>query len=380
MITPRLFSLLLLTSAVCGSTACSSSDKSSVVENIDVKLSHTELNFPIEGGQQEVQLEAPREWSAFSDAAWVDVSPKSSIEKKGTITINVAANTSEGEPRTTNVTVRCGSLRKNIAITQAAPEPKPIDTSIDTPEGYKLVWQEEFADAPSPLGLPATVSTSRWRFENWAPGYVNNELQRYIAGGVMDNDTTASIKNGVLHITARKRSAEVISARMNSREAWLYGYFEARIKLPKGRGTWPAYWMMPVDQSQGWPTCGEIDIMEEVGYNPNYTSSSIHCKDYNHTKGTQKTAERYTENAEGEFHVYALEWTEDYIQTYVDKRPLFRFENDKKGNNATWPFNKKFFIILNLAWGGMWGGQQGVDESALPATMEVDYVRVFQKP
>jgi beta-glucanase (GH16 family) len=137
--------------------------------------------------------------------------------------------------------------------------------------------------------------------------------------------------------------------------------------------------MMPVDASDGWPTCGEIDIMEEVGYHPNYTSSSIHCNSYNHTKGTQKTAERLTPGAEGEFHVYALVWTENYIQTYVDGNPLLHFDNDGAGNKNTWPFNKEFYVILNLAWGGDWGGAQGVDESALPTTMEVDYVRVFQK-
>ena len=137
--------------------------------------------------------------------------------------------------------------------------------------------------------------------------------------------------------------------------------------------------MMPDDQSKGWPACGEIDIMEEVGVNPEYTSSSIHCASYNHVKNTQKTAERLTPGAEEEYHVYALEWTADYIRTYVDGQPLLEFKNDKAGNDNTWPFNKKFYITLNLAWGGDWGGWNGVDESALPCTMMVDYVRVYKK-
>ena len=140
--------------------------------------------------------------------------------------------------------------------------------------------------------------------------------------------------------------------------------------------------MMPCNNDFGanpWPDCGEIDIMEEVGYHPNYTSSSIHCREYNHVKGTQKTAERLTSGAQDDFHVYRLEWTKDYITTYVDDHRLLHFANDGRGNVGTWPFSKPFYLILNLAWGGNWGGAQGVDESALPATMEVDYVRVFQQ-
>jgi len=154
---------------------------------------------------------------------------------------------------------------------------------------------------------------------------------------------------------------------------------EARIRLPKGKGTWPAYWMMPDDVSARWPRCGEIDIMEEVGMNADYVTSTIHCGAYNHARGTHRPAERLTPGAEGEYHVYALEWTEDYIRTFVDGVLLLDFPNDKAGNDDTWPFDKEFYIILNLAWGGSWGGREGVDESALPCTMEVDYVRVYQK-
>ena len=157
-----------------------------------------------------------------------------------------------------------------------------------------------------------------------------------------------------------------------------YGYIEARIKLPKGKGTWPAWWMYPVDGSN-WPACGEIDIMEEVGVDPNRVSSSFHCITYNHTDHTQKTHEMYCIGAEEGFHVYALEWTEDYMRTYVDGTEQLYFENDHLGNNDSWPFYKPFFLILNVAWGGSWGGYDGVDESALPVTMEVDYVRVWQK-
>lgn len=246
-----------------------------------------------------------------------------------------------------------------------------IEPEINTPNGYKLVWQDEFAGNK--------VDSSKWTFEDWAPGHVNNELQRYVSGGVLDGQRTAFVENGVLNIRAMQHNGQVISARMNSTGKWLYGYMEARIQLPVGKGTWPAFWMMPNDFSKGWPRCGEIDIMEEVGANANYTSSSIHCMSYYHKIGTQKTAEVYTRGAESEFHVYACEWTEDYIKSYRDGELFFTFANDKTGKEETWPFNKTFYIILNLAWGGDWGGYKGVDNSALPCTMMVDYVRVFQK-
>ena len=157
-----------------------------------------------------------------------------------------------------------------------------------------------------------------------------------------------------------------------------YGYIEARIKLPRGKGTWPAFWMMPV-RFTSWPADGEIDIMEEVGVDPNVVSSSIHCTAYNHPNNTQKTHSMTCNAAEQSFHVYALEWTPDYIKTYVDGQPQLSFGNDGKGNKDTWPFNVAFYPILNLAWGGDWGGYAGVDETALPVTMEIDYVRVWQK-
>jgi Beta-glucanase/Beta-glucan synthetase len=244
-------------------------------------------------------------------------------------------------------------------------------TDVETPDGYKLVWQDEF-DGKG-------IDGDKWTFVDWAPGKVNNELQRYVPGGELDGKKTAFVKDGVLNICAIKHNDEVISARMNSTGNWRYGYMEARIKLPVGKGTWPAFWMMPVDFSEGWPQCGEIDIMEEIGADPNVTTSSIHCKEYYHVIGTQKTAKILTENAETDFHVYAVEWTEDCIKSFRDGELFFTFENDKTGNDDTWPFNKPFYLILNLAWGGDWGGCKGVDESALPCTYQIDYVRVFQK-
>lgn len=250
-----------------------------------------------------------------------------------------------------------------------------VEPEIYTPAGYQLVWRDEFND-PS-LIMP---DAKEWWYETAEPGWVNNELQTYVAGRTGDI-ITADVSDGTLKIRAIKDGNRVYSARVNTRKNWTYGYFEARLKLPKGKGTWPAFWMMPSVWS-GWPEGGEIDIMEHVGCVPTEVSSSIHCKAYYHAIGTQKTAARKVAGVMDEFHTYALEWTPEYIKTYVDGKQLFYYNPDDyaKGRNAdTWPFNKPFELKLNLAWGGDWGGMMGVDESCLPATYEIDYVRVFQK-
>ncbi len=253
----------------------------------------------------------------------------------------------------------------------------PPATDVPTPEGYQLVWSDEF-DAPRLSGgKPAIPDTKKWWYETGAGGWGNNEIQHYIAA-VQNKDTCALVSDGVLKIVARKVRNEVLSVRMNSIDSWTYGYFEARLKLPQGKGTWPAFWMMPKHFTT-WPGDGEIDIMEEVGYRANYVSTSIHCNTYNHVNGTQKTGEQLIPTAESDFHIYALEWTPNYIKGFVDGKCHFTFLNDKKGDKNSWPFNVPFYVKLNLAWGGNWGGAEGVDEARLPATYEIDYVRIFQK-
>lgn len=238
--------------------------------------------------------------------------------------------------------------------------------------GYKLVWNDEFSSKELDL--------NRWTFQEARAGWVNHELQTYVKGQSPQGRKVAECKKGTLRIYTFKEDDKVYSGRLygNRSTGFRYGYIEARIKLPKGKGTWPAWWMMPVEGGR-WPACGEIDIMEEVGADPDDVSSSIHCAAYNHPAKTQKTHHLTCEGAEERFHVYALEWTADYIRTYVDGREQLYFENDRQGNRETWPFDKAFYPILNVAWGGDWGGYKGIDESALPLTMEVDYVRIWQK-
>ena len=333
----------------------------------ELAFSQAEVTGEGEGGEVVVKTAANASWTVEDNDLdfWFSLSPKTIGRGEGELKV-IFNKSYVAQQRTAQVRFRSGEHVKVLTLTQK--EGELVAPGAYVPEDYQLVWQDDFSESSAEL-------VEKWRYEDWPPGRVNHELQRYVP----NDRRTSYTQDGALHIVARKDDAQVISARMNSKESWLYGYFEAAIWLPKGKGTWPAFWMMPDDQSKGWPACGEIDIMEEVGVDADITSSSIHCESYNHVKNTQKTASRKTPGAESEYHVYAIEWTEDGIKSFVDGELLLDFRNDRSGRDSTWPFNKKFFLILNLAWGGDWGGYAGVDESALPCTMKVDYVRVYKK-
>lgn len=337
-------------------------------ESGDITCTPLKIEADYTQEQFELSIKATSEWTAFSEQEWIKCNPSSSIKNEDIITVIVDKNNYYKE-REGEITLKSGSKRAYVKVSQKAKPNNPTDEKIDAPDGYELVWNDEFDEGDAP--------DNKWWYETGGNGWGNNELQHYVAGSYNSNQL-ATIEDGILTITAKKIDGKVYSIRMNSAESWKYGYFEARLKLPTGKGTWPAFWMMPKNFT-AWPEDGEIDIMEEVGYNPNYVSSSIHCKSYYHSIGTQKTKEKLVPTAQTEFHIYALEWTEDFIRTFVDGKELFYFENDKRGDKNTWPFNSAFYLKLNLAWGGDWGGAMGVDENFLPAEFKVDYVRVFQK-
>lgn len=234
-----------------------------------------------------------------------------------------------------------------------------------------LRWADEFNYS----GLP---DASKWNFEVHGPGWVNNEWQNY-TDRRLEN---ARVENGRLILEARRdwyNGHEISSARLasNNKADFTYGRFEARIKQPVGRGTWPAFWMLPTDWSYGgWPNSGEIDIMEHVGYEPNMIYGSVHTRDRNHTKGTQFTRGVSNNTVETSYHNYMVEWFPDRIDFYFDGQKYATYNNDYAGY-GTWPFDKRFYMILNLAIGGDWGAAQGVDMGIFPARMEVDYVRVY---
>lgn len=338
--------------------------------NASIELTPADLTLSSDGETRSVTVKSNVQWTVSSAEKWCTLSSDKGYVGETSLKIAAAANRS-GVARSAELTFVSGEYSQKYVVKQLLGKEENY-----VPEGYALVWKDEFNDSYLSGGKPA-LPGSEWYYETGASGWGNNEIQKYVAG-VQGTDTCSAISEGTLKIILKKSGSEVLSARLNTQKSWTYGYFEARLKLPKGKGTWPAFWMMPKNGT-AWPGDGEIDIMEEVGYDPNKVISTIHCNAYNHTIGTQKSGERLIPTAQTDFHVYAVEWTADYIKGFVDGECYFTFENDKKGNKDTWPFNAPFYVKLNLAWGGNWGGAQGIDESALPATYEIDYVRVFQK-
>jgi beta-glucanase (GH16 family) len=226
----------------------------------------------------------------------------------------------------------------------------------------RLVWSDEF-------NYTGTPDTTKWNYDLGArSGWGKN----------------VRVENGNLIIEAHKDSLEnkpYTSSRIVSKKKgdWLYGKIEVRAKLPKGKGTWPAIWMLSTDWKYGgWPASGEIDIMEHVGYDPGVIHGTIHTEAYNHVKQTQKEGKVTIANAQDEFHVYAIDWKEDKINFLVDHKVYHSVTRDPKDDFKGWPFDKRFHLLMNIAVGGNWGGKEGVDPSIWPQRMEVDYVRVYQ--
>lgn len=238
---------------------------------------------------------------------------------------------------------------------------------------YIEVWSDEFDYE----GMP---DPGKWSYDVGGHGFGNEELQYYTDG----RPENARVENGKLIIEARKEAyngKDYTSAKLMSRGKgdWKYGRFEIRAKLPTGRGIWPAIWMLPTHSVYGnWPASGEIDIMELVGYEPEKVHFTIHTEAYNHKIGTQVGTGTTLTAPYDNFYTYALEWTEDSIKFFVDD--VLHFTVKREDNDYTkWPFDQPFYLLLNVAVGGSWGGANGIDNSIFPQTMEVDYVRVYQK-
>jgi licheninase len=250
---------------------------------------------------------------------------------------------------------------------------------LKRPANARMVWHDEFNGT--------SLDRSKWKYdtERNKQGWHNGELQYYSAG------RNTRVANGALTIEARHEKLdptrfpdwggqEYTSARLLSKgRGWTYGFYEIRAKLPCARGTWPAIWMLPVDM-QRWPDDGEIDIMEQVGAEPNLIYSSLHTKLYNHTINTQRSAQKLVPTSCTAFHVYQLDWRPDSITIGVDGRGILRVRNNLPGGKGAWPFFTPYQMILNLAIGGDWAAAKGIDNDAMPQRMVVDYVRVWQAP
>lgn len=261
----------------------------------------------------------------------------------------------------------------SVAVGCAQPSEKPKTTAPRYEFAPTPSWQDEFNYTGKP-------DAAKWSYELGDHGWGNNELENYT-----DKIENAKVENGNLVITAIKEQSgkqQYSSARLVSKGKadFTYGKFEIRAKLPKGRGTWPAIWMLASGKSygnKGWPDNGEIDIMEHVGFDQDRLHGNIHTKAFNHAIKTNKGNNIVVKGLSEDFHVYTCEWTPEAVTILVDGNAYFTFKKEAAYQWPEWPFDKPFHLILNVAVGGNWGGQKGVDDSIFPQKMEVDYVRVY---
>lgn len=268
---------------------------------------------------------------------------------------------------------------------QAAGEAAGTDAAVDE-RPWKLVWADEFDYE----GLP---DPEKWDYEY---GFVRNHESQYYTRGRLEN---ARVADGKLIIECRKEtypnaaydpqsnrwqrqreqaaytSASVIT---QDRASWLYGRVEVRAKLPSGQGAWPAIWMMGINRREvGWPRCGEIDIMEWLGRQPDIVHGTVHWPGDNRHQSHGGRI-RVEQDVSSTFNIYAIEWAEDYIDFYFNDQRYHRFPvaraDQEDGSN---PFRKPHYLLINFALGGGWGGD--IDDSVLPQQYVIDYVRVYQR-
>jgi beta-glucanase (GH16 family) len=265
-----------------------------------------------------------------------------------------------------------------IACTSKEPEIPKIDPNViggpPVVENYGFettpVWQDEFDYTGEP-------DQKKWGYDLGGNGWGNNEKQNYTNS--RDNSRVAE---GKLTSEARYENNAYTSARLVTKKKadFTYGRFVIKAKIPQGIGSWPAIWMLATDQNYGtnyWPDNGEIDIMEHVGFDPKIVHANIHTKAFNHSIGTNKGNKTSVMDPFGQFHEYICEWTPNEIKFFIDAEPLFTFPKSAGAGFEQWPFNKPFHLLLNIAVGGNWGGQKGIDDKIFPIKMEVDYVRVY---
>lgn len=266
-----------------------------------------------------------------------------------------------------------------MSITSASTEPSGgLAGTSDTkdakipfdPSRWKLVWSDEF-------DRPGTPDPGVWTPE---VGYLRNGEKQYYTRDRLEN---ARVENGLLVIEARRdnwngKPITSASLKTQGKRPFLYGRIAVRAKIPTGRGTWPAIWTLGENIPEaGWPLSGEIDILENVGYDPRKLHANIHCLAYNHMKHTGKGRSIEAEAPWSQFHEYAVEWYEDRLEFFFDDTRYFVFKKESD-DPAVWPFAKPHYLIVNLAIGGGWGGQKGIDESLFPHRFEIDYVRYYQ--
>lgn len=232
---------------------------------------------------------------------------------------------------------------------------------------YEMVWQDEF-------DTDGALDESKWAYDLGGGGWGNNELQTYT-----NNPQNIRKEDGSLLITAINTGGSFTSARIKTQGKFdqVYGRFEARIKLPWGPGIWPAFWMLGADiETNPWPACGEIDIMEYRGQEPNLIHGSVHGPGYSGGAAITKSYGFPNDRFDVDYHIFAVEWGEDFIQYFVDD---VLYQEIQPGDlTGEWVFDHPFFIILNMAVGGDYVGFP-TEDTPFPQTMYIDYVRVYEE-
>ena len=280
-------------------------------------------------------------------------------------------------PTRTIVLTTCLAILAAAALSSSPSRPAPTTEPAD--KQWKLVWSDEF----DYQGLP---DANKWDYE---VGFVRNKESQYYTRARPEN---ARVEGGNLVIEGRHetysdpnakgrnagKAAEYTAASLITRKKaeWKYGRVEIRARLPEGKGVWPAIWMLGSNIGEiGWPACGEIDIMEFVGHDPNHVHATAHFrKDGNHTSSGSKLA--VTRPWE-DFHLYAVEWFPDHMDFYFDKTKYHTFQISQADGPGGNPFQRPQYLLINLALGGSWGGK--IDDSIFPQKFLIDYVRVYER-
>ncbi|PKB15518.1 family 16 glycosylhydrolase [Flavobacterium sp. 5] len=348
-----LFLIILLQFAFYSCSSNSSDNDNPIVSDVKLELNNSELKMDVGENETLTVTKAP---STNETLVW-------STSNKVVATVFNGIVTAQ-QSGTAIITATLGTHTAQCTVTVAQ-------------RTYKLVWSDEFDGN--------TLNTDNWAYETGGNGWGNNEKQYYT-----NRPENIRVENGFLTIEARKENYEgsaYTSARIKSanKKDFAYGKIEARLKVPSGKGTWPAFWMLGYGS---WPSAGEIDIMEHVGYQPKAIHCALHTKNKNgmngqNFKGTQELAE----NVANDFHIITMEWVKDELLGFdrihisIDGVETTTFgETPPLQDSGDWPFNKNFFFILNFAIGGNWGGIQGIDDTIFnnPVLYQVDYVRVYQ--
>ena len=298
-----------------------------------------------------------------------------------------SSSTTQTTTDTTTQNTTTTTTTKLISTTKLVDNIPDECSSIDIVDGWVPTWCDEF-------NYVGAVDPLKWKHQNGGGGFGNQEKQYYT-----NRPENAYVDGEYLTITALKESYE--SMNYTSSKIWTqgvaifkYGKIEMRAKLPSGRGTWPAFWMMPtLSKYGGWPKSGEIDIMEHVGYNPNVVLGTLHTERFNGINGRGVNTNSLINDgtltsidALNEFHTYGIIWNETSIEWFFDGYSLgsvsyspTKSQSYLYPTSVDWPFDQNFYIILNLAIGGTWGGAQGIDDTIFPTQFIIDYVRVYQQ-